>query len=463
MFLAIDEILKATGGAITASSECAFVTNVSTDSRKVGPGELFIPLIGERFDGHDYITKAFENGAAAALTQKDGIPSEGRLLIRVGDTSISLRELAAYYRSKFNIPFVGITGSVGKTSTKDMVANVIGRRFNVLSTEGNLNNEIGVPLTVFKLNERHEAAVVEMGMSGFGEISRLTAIVKPAVAIITNVGMSHIEKLGSRQNILRAKLEILEGLDSNGLVVLNWDDNLLNGVQSLLKNRTVSYGIEEGADYRAGNINSSGEGGIDFELTFEGRSYDVHLPVPGVHNVHNALAAVAAGRELGVPIEDIIEGISEYKPGKMRMNIISANGFKVINDTYNASPQSMKAALDVLEEIGVAGGRIAILGDMLEMGEWAKDAHLEVGRYVAGKRLSRLLTVGPNASYIAAGAIEAGFPEEAVSIFLNNKDTIRFIERIVQNGDTILLKGSRGMKMEELANSLTGLNRPEKG
>lgn len=452
MFLTIDEVLKATGGTVISEAECTSVTAVSTDSRIVGHDELFIPLIGERFDGHDYIPKAFENGAPAALTQKDGIMAEGRLLIKVGDTSKALRELAAFYRSKFNIPFVGITGSVGKTSTKDMVANVLGRRLNVLSTEGNLNNEIGVPLTVFKLDARHEAAVLEMGMSGFGEISRLTAIVKPAVAIITNVGMSHIEKLGSRNNILKAKLEILEGLDSNGLVVLNRDDSLLDGVKNLLNHRTVSYGMEEGADYRAGNINSSGEGGIDFEMTVEGRAYDIHLPVPGVHNVSNALAAVAAARELNVPMEDIIEGIATYKPGKMRLNIISANGLRIINDTYNASPQSMKAALDVLEEIGMAGCRIAVLGDMLEMGDWAEEAHAEVGTYAAGKRLSRLITVGPNAANIARGAVEAGFPEEAVSIFSNNREAARFIEKIIQSGDTILIKGSRGMKMEELAN-----------
>lgn len=455
MYLSIDEILKATGGTVISEGGYTPVKAITTDSRVAGPGELFIPLIGDRFDGHDYIPKAFENGASAALTQKDAIPVEGRVLIRVADTSAALRDLAAWYRSKFRIPFVGITGSVGKTSTKDMVANVLGRRYNVHSTEGNLNNEIGVPLTVFKLDETHEAAVLEMGMSGFGEISRLTAIVKPAVAIITNVGMSHIEKLGSRNNILKAKLEILEGLDSNGLVILNSDDNLLDGVKNLLNHRTVSYGIGEGADYQAGNINSSGEGGIDFELTVEGRAYDVHLSVPGVHNVSNALAAVAAGRELNVPMEDIIEGIARYKPGKMRLNIISANGLRIINDTYNASPQSMKAALDVLEEIGMTGCRIAVLGDMLEMGEWAKDAHYEVGRYAAGKKLSRLITIGPNAVYIGEGAVESGFPAEAVSIFTNNKEAVRFIEKIIQNGDTILIKGSRGMKMEELANQLS--------
>lgn len=455
MILSIDEVLKATDGIIISEGGCSSFTAVSTDSRKVGPGELFVPLVGERFDGHDYITAALESGASAALTHKDGIGADGRLLIRVRDTSAALRGLAAYYRSKFSIPFVGITGSVGKTSTKDMIASVLGRRFNVLSTEGNLNNEIGVPLTVFRLKADHEAAVLEMGMSGLGEISRLTAIVRPCVAVITNIGMAHIEKLGSRQNILKAKLEILEGLDENGLVVLNRDDSLLDGVRSLLRHRTVSYGMEEGADYRAANINSNGEGGIDFELTAGGRSYDAHLNAPGAHNIYNALAAAAAGRELGVSMEDVIEGIAACKPGKMRMNIISANGLKVINDTYNASPQSMKAALDVLEEIGVTGGRIAVLGDMLEMGSWAKDAHLEVGRYAAGKKLSRLLTVGPNAAYIAQGAVEAGFPEEAVSVFPGNREAIRFIEKIVQDEDTILIKGSRGMKMEELANRLT--------
>lgn len=456
----IQEIAEATGGRIIHAgggngTACAgtIIRGISTDSRKIGDGDLFIPLIGENFDGHDYIAGAFEKGAAAALSQKPVQDFPGRTVILVENTLKALQALAAWYRSRFDIPFIGITGSVGKTSTKEMVACALGTQYNVLKNEGNLNNEIGVPLTVFRLEEDHEAAVVEMGMSGFGEISALTAIVRPRVGIITNIGISHIEKLGSRQNILKAKLELLEGLQPGGLLVLNGDDSLLSGVRDLLKVRTISYGLNEGVDYQAVNIRSRGINGIDFDIRIESKDYTIHVPAPGIHNVYNALAAVAAGLELSVPMQDIIDGIAQFRTGRMRMDIISANGLTVINDAYNASPQSVKAALDVLDELECSR-RVAVLGDMLELGEWSEQAHTQTGTDAASCRLDYILTVGANAANIAKGAVTAGFPPSRALSFSTNGEALEFLNRVLEPGDAVLVKGSRGMKMEEIVQKL---------
>ncbi len=453
--LSIREIVEATGGQLVSGSIETAVSGVSTDSRKINTGCLFIPLIGERFNGHDYIGKALEEGAAAVLTAQEVSAAEDRCVIKVGDTSRALRDLAAFYRKKFSIPFVGITGSVGKTSTKDMIACVVGSRLKVLKTEGNLNNEIGVPLTIFNLDRNHEAAVLEMGMSGAGEISRLTAIIRPDVAVITNIGMSHIEKLGSRQNILKAKLEILEALNPGGLVVLNGDDALLAGMKDLLKFRTVFYGMDEGVDYRACNINSHGESGTFFDLAAGGREYNIHIPVPGVHNVHNALAAAAVGCELGIPMEDVVKGITDFSPSKMRMDIILFNGMKIINDAYNASPNSMEAGISVLCEIGLKSRKIAVLGDMLELGEWAEEAHFNVGKYASAAGTDEIIAVGDNARFIAEGALFAGHPQGKVKYFQENAEALTHLQKDLKPGDVVLVKGSRGMKMEEIVKALT--------
>jgi len=449
-----EELAKATAGKLVGNSDKVVITGISTDSRTIKPGDLFIPLVGENFDGHDFIEAAFDNGAAASLTQRETDYFPGKTVILVENTLTALHNLASWYRSGFSIPFVGITGSVGKTSTKEMVASALSERYNVLKNEGNYNNEVGVPLTIFKLEPEHEAAVIEMGMSAAGEIRALTNIVKPSVGIITNIGISHIEKLGSRQNILKAKLELLEGLKPDGLLILNGDDVMLSGAKDLLSCRTVSYGIEEGADYQAYNIRSKGEYGIDFNMLVGGEEHLIQLPVPGVHNVYNALAAIAAGLELGVGMDDLKKGISRFSPGKMRLNIIKAKGLTVINDAYNASPQSMKAALDVLGEMN-ASRRIAVLGDMLELGDWSARAHNETGAQAAKKSLDYIITVGKEASNIASGAVNAGFDPNRATEFSSNSEAIDYLRKLVQYGDAILVKGSRGMKMEEIVHALT--------
>ncbi len=450
------EILEATGGTLAFGDAELDICSISTDSRRIGKGALFIPIAGERFDGHDFITSSLEAGAAASLTQSRLIPTvPGKAVIRVCDTVEALGKIAKYYRKKFGIPFVGITGSVGKTSTKDMVAEVLACSFNVLKTKGNFNNEIGLPLTIFNIDRSHEAAVIEMGMSGFGEISRLTSIVRPNIAIITNIGLSHIEKLGSRQNILKAKLEILEGLDNGGIVVLNGDDKLLYGIKDLVSFKTIFYGMEEGLDYQAFNIKTEGEKGTGFELTVNGRDYKIHVPVPGLHNVYNALAAVAAGLELGMDMDSVINGIARFTPSKMRMDIIKHKGATIINDTYNASPQSMEAAINVLKEVAGSNRTIAVLGDMLEMGEWAFNAHVDVGIFAVSREIDYILTVGESGRNIAVGAIEAGAEKCRVHSFEKNEDAAGFLKELFKKGDVILVKGSRGMKMEEIIERFT--------
>ncbi|MCX7746963.1 MAG: UDP-N-acetylmuramoyl-tripeptide--D-alanyl-D-alanine ligase [Clostridia bacterium] len=450
-----EEVLKAVQGVLISGDLKADILNISTDSRKINEGDLFIPISGEKFDGHDFIDASLDKGAAAALTHKDKEPVPGKVIIRVEDTLKALGSIAAYYRQKFKIPVIGVTGSVGKTSTKDMIASALSHSLKVLKTEGNFNNEIGLPLTVFNLAPHHEAAVIEMGMSGFGEISRLTNIAKPDVAVITNIGMSHIEKLGSRQGILKAKMEILEGLSEKGLVVLNGDDHLLYGTKGLLKFRTVFYGMEEGMDYHAYNVKSAGEQGTYFEIAVGNSEYKVHVPSPGVHNVYNALAAIAVGSELGVPMDKIIQGIKEFSPSKMRLSIISLNGIKVINDAYNASPNSMEAAIDVLKDLGEENRTIAVLGDMLELGDWAERAHRDIGKYLISKQIDYIITVGENARAIASEALTLGASKDRILPFQNNDEIKRFLEGFVEAGDTILVKGSRGMKMEEIVEHLT--------
>ncbi len=448
------ELARAVNGKLLWGNAEQVFEGVTTDSRKVDKGNLFIPLVGEHFDGHNYIEQCFNSGAAVCLTQKTVCQQDNTVAILVDDTSKALRDLAAWHRRKHNIPVVGITGSVGKTSTKDMIACVLSKQYDTLKTQGNFNNEIGLPLTLLNLNDKHQAAVIEMGMSGFGEISRLTEISQPQIAVITNIGVSHIEKLGSQQGILKAKLEILEGLSPDGLIVLNGDDPLLRGIEGSLKHKIVYYGLEYGLDYIAQDYESLGESGTQFSIKLEGQTYKVSIPVPGIHNVYNALAAIAVGTEMKIQMNTIIEGIGSYSPGNMRQNIISFKGIKIINDAYNASPQSMQAALNVLEELCSKTRGIAVLGDMLEMGDMTAELHYSVGSFIKDKKIDYLITIGEASKNISKAVAESGNQKIGFQHFENNKDALKYIFSIIRQGDYILIKGSRGMKMEEIANGI---------
>ncbi len=425
------------------------VLNICTDTRKITQGSLFIALTGERFDGHDFVESAFEKGAVAAVCSRP-VEANGEIFT-VENTGKALLDIAAYYRSLFSIPFVGITGSVGKTTTKEMVYAVLSEKYNTLKNEGNLNNEIGLPTTVFRLDSDYEAAILEMGMSDFGEISRLAAVAQPNVGIITKIGVSHIEHLGSREGILKAKLEILDGLKPGAPLIVNGDDDLLSTVR-LSDRRVVTFGIENSeCDYRAVKISRNGYS-TSFTVLFEGGSQDVTIPTVGIHNVYNALSAFASGVYLGVKPESAANGLSKYVTSGMRQNVRCFNGITLIEDCYNASPDSVRAAIEVLAGME-AGTKTFVFGDMLELGDISEQAHREVGELIASKGIDRFYTYGEMAAVAAREAQECG--AGCVKAFNDKHQLAEQLKSTLKSSDAVLFKASRGMKLEEVIKSFT--------
>lgn len=417
---------------------------VTTDTRKITPGSLFIALSGENFDGHDFAAKALENGAAAVMVEKDCGLGDRQILVE--NTRYALLDLAGYYRSLFNIPVVGITGSVGKTTTKEMIYAVLSSKYNTLKNEGNLNNEIGVPLTLFRLEPEHEAAVIEMGMSGFGEISRMTNAVKPDAAVISNIGVSHIEKLGSREGILKAKLEIMEGMAQDAPVIINGDNDLLPGADYGTHPVTL-YGIDDdNCAFKALDITST-DVETAFTCDFGDEPVRVCLPFTGRHNIYNALAAVAAGTKFGIPAAEGLEALKNYKTTGMRQKIVKNFGMTFIEDCYNASPDSQKAAMSVLGSVNCKR-RIAVVGDMLELGDYSETGHRLVGKYAAENKVDVLFTYGERAKDSAACGREMGIP--LVKSYTDKGELIYDLAELLREGDAVLYKASRGMKLEEV-------------
>lgn len=421
---------------------------VCTDTRKIEPDSLFIAIKGENFDGHAFAEKAIESGAQAVLCERDCGLGERQILVE--NTRLALLDLAGYYRSLFKIPVIGITGSVGKTTTKEMTHAVMSSKYNTLKNEGNLNNEIGVPLTLFRLEKSHEAAVIEMGMSDFNEISRMTKAVKPDAAIISNIGVSHIEHLGSREGILRAKLEILHGMKADAPVILNGDDDMLVTVRPGA-HPVIYYGIEnEKSLFKASDITSK-ENETELTVGFSGGSGRVSLPFPGRHNVYNALAAVAAGSLFGIDVQDGLEALKNYVPAGMRQRINKKCGITFIEDCYNASPDSQAAALAVLGGMK-ANRKIAVIGDMLELGSVSEEAHYGVGKKVGENSVDTLFTYGERALETARGARDAGVA--AVKSFTDKQELASELKSYLKEGDAVLFKASRGMKLEDVIYSV---------
>lgn len=438
------QIAEATGGRLIYGSGDTPVTSVSTDSRTLENGTLYIPIKGEKFDGHDFLCDVCKHGVAGYLCS-DGQINEGSLFaIMVDDTRAALLSLASYYRSLFDIPVVGLTGSVGKTTTKEFIASVLSKGYETLATKGNFNNDIGVPFTLFGLNDKTQAAVIEMGMSNFGEIEVLSKCARPDIAVITNIGTSHIEFLGSREGILKAKTEIFKGLASGGRVILNGDDPYLWSLKGTLGFETVYVGIENRECDLVAEAVKSDEHGSLFKC--DDREYRIN-PV-GIHNIYNALAAIAAGTMLGLSYERIYSGLRAYKPDGIRQNIVSAKGYKVINDCYNSSPQSVKAALGVLDTVS-ASRRIAVLGSIGELGDKSEELHRLVGSYVTSSGADILVTVGDDARYIAD---EANGKE--IHTFDDTQKAAEYLKSVVTEGDAVLVKASRFMKFETIADLL---------
>lgn len=440
----LSEIASACEGI--ADGECE-VQNVCIDSRKVTKGCLFIAIAGENFDGHNFAAAAVRAGAAAVMCHR---PVEcGAPTVLVKNTAAALMHLAAHYRQKFNIPVVGLTGSVGKTTTKDMVHCVLSRKYKTLKSEGNHNNEIGMPLTVLELNSSHQAAIFEMGMYFFGEISELTRVARPDVGIITNIGVCHIENLGSQENILKAKLELIDGMTPGAPLLLNGDDKFLSS--AVISGFQVDYyGIENPAcRFRAEQVEQT-ENAMTFVVAFDGKKQPVTLPAPGMHHVYDALAAFAAGIVLGVAPEEAAAGLADYLPSGMRQHMVKINDVTVIEDCYNASPDSMKAALGILNDLKT-DRKVAVLGDMNELGALSVQAHQSIGA-CAAECADMLFAVGEKAEGYVVGARQANMPQ--VEYFTSKEELLQRLENVIQPGDGVLFKASRGMKLEEVITNL---------
>ena len=439
------EICAAVGGTLLQDSG-APVTGVTTDSRAVQPGQLFIPLVGERFDGHAYISKALDGGAAGCLTAaapETLLP--GKLYIQVADTRLALKALASWYRDKFDLPVVQVTGSAGKTTTKEMIASVLSQRYNTLRTEGNFNNDIGAPLTLLRLMPEHQAAVIETGMNHFGEIRYLGEMVRPDIAVITNVGDAHIENLGNtRQGILRAKCEIFENLTPEGIAVLNGDDELLNTVT--LPQAILRCGVGDGCGVRVTDIDDRGLEGVACTVTIEGEHYRLTTSAPGRYMIYPMAMAAAIGRRLGLTGEEIAAGVAAYTTVGSRMHLIRLPGERlVIDDCYNANPQSMAEGLRMLAA-SPAQHRVAVLGDMGELGQLTAQAHRDMGALTrrlgltavaVGEKMHALTETDPQAQWFAT--VEEAMPA---------------IRQLFTPGTAVLVKASHAMHFERIVKEL---------
>lgn len=438
----IKEILKITNGKLICGDEDLDIQNFEKDTRIIQKGDMYVAIKGEKFDGNDFYKDAINKGAVACLMSKEPDEKIGSIVL-VENTVKAIQQIAAYKRSQVDIPVVAVTGSVGKTSTKDIVAAVMSQKYKVLKTQGNLNNDIGLPFTLLRLHDEN-AIVVEMGMNHFGEISLLTSIAKPTLAIITNIGTAHIGNLGSRENILKAKLEILEGLQGNN-VIINNDNDLLSdwAEKNKEKYNIITYGINnKNSKYVAEDIHSYEDRS---EYRIDGK--EVVVPVGGEHFVLNSLCAIAVGRYFDIPMAKITEGISGFELTKGRMEIEKAKcGASIINDTYNANYDSMKAAIGYLEKIE-GKRKIAVLGDMKELGEYSESLHRKVGEEV--KNIDILITIGE-----LAKCIEETADVKEMLHFDNNESALEYLKKIMKKDDIILLKASNSMKFGDIAKEL---------
>ena len=461
------EIAKAVGGElyVYGAAERA-VTNAAYDSRDVGEGSLFCAIKGERTDGHAYIEQAVAQGASAVIAERipSGAPSFGAYsLIVVGNTVDALGRLSGYYRGFSEAKAVGVTGSVGKTTTKDFIASVLGASFNTFKTQGNHNNEIGLPMTLLGLPKECEAAVLEMGMSSRGEIDYMTRLAKPKVAVITNIGTSHMASLGSRENIALAKLEIANGMDEDGVLIINGDEPLLTEYKGEVRPEIKSVGIyNKCADFKAVNIRSK-DAGMTFDILYGGTAaVNVEIPMLGRHNVYNALFAWAVGTVFGMSEQDIRKGLLAFEGSDMRQKIYELGNITVIEDCYNAAPESMRAAIEVLvNKASCSGGApCALLGDMLELGDDSRLMHDQLGQYAAQMGIKKLYCYGEMADTIAEAAIKKGVRADDVYVCPDAGDPKHMAELIassISDGDVLLVKASRGVAAERVIGELKNL------
>lgn len=455
--LGIREIEEAIKGKLLCGDDRCVAIGVSTDTRTMKPGDLFIALIGEHTDGHQFIPMAIEAGASGVVASNPSLIPVGTdvPIVMVRDTTLAFGDLAHYYRGLFNLKVIGITGSVGKTMTREMTASILATRFHVLKNEMNYNNEIGVPLTLLGIDKSHEVAVIEMAMRAKGEIQRLAEIAEPSIGVITNIGITHIERLGSREAIAQAKAELLRSLPSDGFAVLNSDDEFYHYLCDESPGKIVSFGLSDKADIVGTDLKPNERGHFEFMLNTPSGKARVRLPVMGIHSVRNALAASAAAYCIGIDPDRISAGLECFTQPPMRMQFITTNGgFSVISDCYNASPASMEAAIQSLDAMSGFDRKIAVLGDMLELGQYTMQSHYDIGRRLGSYKIDLLVAVGEFSREIERGANESGFPKSLINWCKNSSEAASLVRDIAQKDDLILVKGSRGMQMEKVVEAL---------
>lgn len=446
--------LMVKGLGLKKEYEDLYIEGVSTDSRTIGKGQLFIPLIGENFNGHSFIEQAIKKGAIASLWDKSQpIPELDFPFILVEDTLIALQQLAKEYREQLNVKVIGITGSNGKTTTKDIIASILSTKYKTKKTKGNYNNLIGAPLTLLELDEDTEVSVVEMGTDKFGEISILTSIAKPDVAIITNIGEAHLEDLKTPENIAKAKLEILEGLSKDGLFIYWGDDPILKKIikDMVIEQKITTYGIEEPNDYQC-ELGLVDENGISFKLKKPDEE-DFFLPMLGKHNMYNATAAIAVARYFDIPFNLVREGLYHVEKTGMRNELVYAEGFTILNDSYKSNPSSVLAALDTLYHMDQYSQKIAVLGDMLGLGEDEIAMHENIGRKIDPEKIDYLFTIGPFAEYIAKTA-KIKFEKDKIISCVNKPQLIKRLKKVIKPKSIILVKASRPLELEEVVDKL---------
>jgi len=458
--VSIGQATAVMNGRLLQGNPETVVTGIAIDSRVAGPGQLFFAFPGSKTDGHRYVRDALSRGAAAAVISNQVGVESGQPLIMVADTLQALQYLAGYYRRLFPAPVVAVTGSTGKTTTKDLIAGVLAAGMRVVKTEGNQNNEIGLPLTLLRMNHDCDAAVLEMAMRGRGEIAALCRIARPQVGVITNIGMTHIESLGSQQAIAAAKGELLSALPPDGWAILNRDDPWQRKLANRCRAGVIFYGLDGGegdaAAVSARDIVLYGLQGTGFLLRTPLGEVPCRLLLPGRHNISNALAAAGVGHCFGLQPEQIVRGLSAVSLTEMRQEIKrGTGGSTIIDDTYNASPDSVKAALQLLADAAGGMRTVAVLGNMYELGAETVTGHRAVGEYAAALRIDCLLTVGDLAGEIARAARDAGLPDGRIGVFDDNQGAVAFIKDYVKSGDVVLIKGSRAARMEEIVATLS--------
>lgn len=456
--LTLNNIVTACGGVFHGDTallgQC--VKSITTDSRQAEPGCLFVPIAGTRADGHDYIGQVMEKGALCTLSEKE-LPGSEFSYIQVKSSLQSVKDIAEFYLTQLCIPVVGISGSVGKTSTKEMISAVLAQKYRVLKTQGNFNNELGLPLTVFRIREEDEIAVLEMGISDFGEMSRLARIAKPDTCVLTNIGWCHLENLKTRDGIMKAKTEMFEFMKPDGHVVLNGDDDKLTQIREVSGHAPVFFGIERTDGVYADEIENCGLNGVNCRIHLDDKLlFLVRIPMPGVHMVYNALAAACVGRIYGLTAEEIKKGIESMETLNGRFHIIETKDYTIIDDCYNANPVSMKASLEVLQQ-GL-GRKVAVLGDMGELGEEEAALHEQVGTFAGQCDIQLLICAGPLSGHLAKAA--AGQNKELEVVHFADLKTLReTLPRLIKKGDTLLIKASHFMQFDKIVKQLCDSDR----